>query len=442
MKIPSIPPRHQRNRFRFNELHRAAAVGSAEETTALLSGGSFDIDQPDAQGWTPLVYACGMGHSHVARILLDKGASASIAGTDGGTAMHMAAERGELHVCMMLVNAGADPEAASDQGFTPLHVAAGEGRSEVVTGLIESGANPNCRTLDGSTPLFMAAKEGRLYAVRVLLRAKANPVLPSRGIEMPFVPLDIATKNNHSEVVRELLGQLGVKGCGGESRGLGALCVATMNQNLKTMALLTGAGVVDRGDALVVAAEYGTEASAKLLLKRGEGNASHRGPYVNYPDPCGRTPLLAAIGLTAEGVGLAAHISIRPSCPSPRIVRLLVDAGADTTSTFPVKDPEGNLVFHNKPLALATDMLREKREGGQDATEEQLNKLKLIRRLLLRVDAVYAVSWQWPENAPSIVPTARSRDRTNNTSTPLRAMLPLLRRRAARRGLPWATLFR
>ena len=435
MKIPSIPPRHQRHRFRFNELHSAAAVGSAEETTALLSGGSLDIDQADAQGWTPLVYACGMGHSHVARILLDKGANASIADTDGGTAMHMAAEHGQLAVCKMLVNAGADPEAASGQGFTPLHVAAGEGHSEVVTGLIESGANPNSRMLNGSTPLFMAAQEGRLDAVRALLRAKASPVLPSHEMGIAYLPLDVATKNDHSEVVRELLGQLGVKGCGGESRGLGALGIATMNQSLKTMALLTEAGVVDTGDALMIAAEYGPEASVKLLLKQGNGTtASGSASFVGYRDPWGRTPLLAAIGLPEDEGDFC------PPCTSPRIVRLLVDAGADTASRFLVTNDEKGVAFHDIPLALATDMLGEKRVGGEAATEKQLHRLERIRRLLLRVDAVYAVSWLWPIDTPSIILTAESKLKSK-ASNALSAMLPPLKRRA-KKLVPSATLCR
>ncbi len=46
---------------------------------ALLSDRSIDIDQVDPHGGTtPLMIASGMGHSHIVRILLKKGANVSI----------------------------------------------------------------------------------------------------------------------------------------------------------------------------------------------------------------------------------------------------------------------------------------------------------------------------------------------------------------------------
>lgn len=78
---------------------------------ALLSAGSFNIDQGNPRGVTPLMYAAQEGHSRVARILLDRGANVSIAKDGGFSAVHVSAQNGHLAVTLDLVEAGADLEA-------------------------------------------------------------------------------------------------------------------------------------------------------------------------------------------------------------------------------------------------------------------------------------------------------------------------------------------
>jgi len=127
-------------------------------------------------------------------------------------------------------------------------------------------------------------------------------------------------------------------------------------------------------------------------------------------------------------------------------VRLLVEAGADTTSAFGVANnlQQGDYVGSDEtPLDFTARLLRDKRVLDEDISEEQLFGLEGIRRLLLRVEAVHALSFLWPVDIPAGVDTTASRARrTVVTSTPLRMMLPMLRRRARRpRGL-LAALFR
>ncbi len=117
-------------------------------------------------------------------------------------------------------------EAADSRGETPLLTAADEGHVEVMSALIEAGANPNSRSWIRGTPLFVAAQEGHMDAVKMLLRAKADPLLNHDrfiGGDLQYVPLDIAAENGQFKVVRELLQQTGIEGCGGGSGGLNAL---------------------------------------------------------------------------------------------------------------------------------------------------------------------------------------------------------------------------
>ena len=205
---------------------------------------------------------------------------------------------------------------------------------------------------------------------------------------------------------------------------------------METTAILTDAGAADTGHALVMAAANGCEASSKLLLRRRQLEASSVAEYVNSScDISGATALFRSIDAVPSADGVRQLIS-------PRIVRMLVDAGADTTSDVRVRTGEGDFYFCGTPLAYATLCLRDKKIWGEDATEEQLHRLEAARRLMLRVEAVRAVSWLWRTDAPVPQRAGDSATKANRTPTPLSLMLPVWRRRARRRGRVWAPLIR
>ena len=454
--MPQIP-HPQRLPYELHQAVRDAAIG---RTLALLSSGSIDIDQVTPGGLTPLMIAVLNGRSRVVGILLDKGANVSIASAEGVTALRISVEKGYLNLTRMLIDAGADPEAATSQGFTPLHtaavrgyseaanvlieaganpdsreldgatplyMAAQHGRSKVVSVLIVAGANPNSRFVDGSTPLYVAAQNGHIDAVRLLLRATADPLLVLTLRGAISVPLDAAAQCGRSEVVQELIQQVGVEGSGGASGGVRALELAAMFRHVGIMGMLMEAGVVDTGKALMSAVSCGRVESVKFLLQQNRAPFIEGG-YVNVRADDGATPLLRCA----------------LKCLSPRIVRLLIDAGADTTSAILLANS-----VKDTPLGFVDVFIRQKIIGfkgilrGEDATEEQLHILEAIRRLLLRVEAVHATSWLWKSAAPRPTPAAAEvTSKTNASTTPLIEMLPILRRRARRPRVLLAALFR
>lgn len=395
---------------------------------------AFDIDEVDLiVGFSPLIYAAGAGHARVVKILLDKGADTSVVARRGGcTALHVSAQEGHVAATTMLINAGADLEIEDDQGHTPLSLAADTGDWGMVRALIQGGADVDRRTLKegGQTALHRCAFLGHADATRELLRAKADALLTTPAWEgQEFVPLEIATLNNHSGVVRELIQHVGIEGCGGASRGVFALRAAAQMQRMNMMATLLEAGVVDTGEALNLATCHGRVASAKFLLQQQKArNPAGTHAYLESRDTAGRTALFCCIAF----------------CPSPRMVRLLIDAGADTSSAVKITTPMGPAGDVCYTPGAWTWLYLEvlKRVNGQPATEEQLDMLRAIRRLLLRVEAVHAVSWLWPGGVPFVARAAAAEGASavNSTSpprtaTPLTAMLPVLRERARRRGV-------
>ena len=414
---------HAKNSEGHTPLHVATLNEHLEIMTALVEAGA-DLEAVTSEGYTPLHISAQNGHPVLATFLRDAGADLHATIRGGIMPVHMAALNGHLETMTALAKAGADLQATASRGITPLVLASQNGHLEVVRALVDAGVNCDARTSTGETALFLAAYTGHLDVVKVLLLATANPLLGSTDPQsgQTVLPLDSAALYGHAEVVRELVQQVGLEGCGGASGGVDALVWAAQEQQLDIMAVLTNTRVVDPGDALIVAAATGNEAAVNyfLLHQKREERGADGAAYVDASDSYGQTPLSSAVG--------------SGRC-SPRVVRLLVEAGADTTSAahfFVTSEQE--VVSHETSLDTANRCLRTKKVDGKDATEEQLNGLEGIRRLLLRVQAVHAVSWLWPNGIPRNISAAQGPRGGRINSTPLRMMLPVLRRGARRKS--------
>eukprot|EP00752_Nemacystus_decipiens_P011398 g10124.t1 len=443
--LPTPSPPQPWPRGPHNELQRAAYRGLTDRTVALLESGRFDVNQGNPEGVTPLMHAAREGYSRIVRILLEGGADTSIQDDDGYSALHASSSEGHVDVVRILVEAGAPLEAKSLLGSTPLHRAAENGHANVIKVLSEAGGDVNSRRLTtyttekswGETPLHLAANGGYLDVVTELLHANANPLLgvtdPSTGVG--DVPLDRAAFAGHPDVVRELMRHGGLDGCGGESGGVQALGMAACSEHTDIMRILTHAGVVDTSMALARAAAHGRTASVAFLLMhhslKAPGGSAR---YVN----AGRVP---------DQEKKPLFCSIR-GC-SPKVVRLLIDAGADTTSSLqmPGLDLRGwEEVIRSTPLDFAEQYISEKAANDKQLTEEELRGLEAVRRVLMQVDAIHAVSWLW-HAPPSVLgrgteSLGRSKTTPPVAGTPIVVMLPLMRRRAARRGMALQALFR
>lgn len=222
---------------------------------------------------------------------------------------------------------------------------------------------------------------------------------------------------------------------------VGMPSVGPAYQHIGIMAMLLDAGVVDTGEALISAARPVQEASVKFLLER-QGTVNTMGivDYVNARDSLGITPLFGSV-------------LIRPDrFYSPRIVRLFLNAGADATSAVRLTPPPGRMtcypadqiIMFDNTLEFTTNVLRYKICPVQ-GTPAQLHRVEVIRRLLLQVEPVHAVSWLWAGDDLSTTHGAEveiSSEATPTTETPLGMMLPILRRRAQRHGAVLAAFTR
>eukprot|EP00752_Nemacystus_decipiens_P007967 g7120.t1 len=427
----SHPRLHQRPRGPSTALHDAANFGSAMGTVALLSSGSIDIDQGDPKGFTPLMSAAFAGHSSVVRILLSRGANVFLQEDQGATALFCAVQQGHLDATKLLVKAGSDLNARNNVDQTPLFKAAVKGYTEVSRVLIEAGASINNRGPYGVTPLWAAAHGGHKDVVAMLLHAKADPLLAADENEKIVpLPLDAAAQHGHVATVLELIQHVGIEGCRGNNIVTNALCLAAESGHVDVMAALMDAGMADSGLALCRAAEFGREGSVKFLLQEEErkGWESTQGGYLHAVGRAfGRTPLSCGVD----------------GC-SPRVVRRLLDAGVDANTGVHASVNVGTCA--DTILDYTVDFISELTAGGEDANEDRLHKLEEIRRMLLQAEAVHAASWLWLRDGASYwadgVERTRQIETTSAAGGPLELTLPILRRRAGRRGVLVAALRR
>ncbi|MBV9506634.1 MAG: ankyrin repeat domain-containing protein [Acidobacteriia bacterium] len=196
---------------------------------------------------------------------------------DGSTALLWAAHWNDLESAELLLKAGADSKAANRYGITPLSEACSNGNPAMVKRLLEAGADPGVKHGDGETALMTAARAGNPEVVNLLLAhgAEVNPKETWRG----QTALMWAAAEGHREVVATLLEH--------------GADVNAKSEVFDFTGLKPKAGSVPmnfpRGGftALLFAARQGDLESARLLVEHGAD--------VNLGDPDGTTPLIVAI---------------------------------------------------------------------------------------------------------------------------------------------------
>jgi ankyrin repeat protein len=247
------------------------------------------VDARDAQGQTPLMLAAAFGSPDALRLLLSRKADARAASTGGVTALHLAAP--DADKVRMLLDAGADVNAVSQLGRTPLIVAAAAtGSLEAVRLLLAKGATLDAADGIGITPLIGAAVVNDGRVVKHLLERGAAVNATAKTGQAATALMGAAT-NGNLEIVSTLLDR---------SANVNAV-TADDSATVKNGRVQFG-----RVTALHFAALSGNPDVVRRLLAAGAS--------VDALDIRGMTPLMLAVSTDR---------------PDARIVRLLLDAGAN-----------------------------------------------------------------------------------------------------------------
>ena len=151
----------------------AAIAGNAEGVTLLHQAGDSvsDIyDYAGSQPGPPLNLLSTFDDVEVARALLDCGAKADVADSDGMTALTWAALANQTEMAKLLIEHGADVNHVDKHGMTPLLYAGSIdfGDSAMIKLLIDRGAKLDARSKDGLTALELARKYRHTHLLKAL----------------------------------------------------------------------------------------------------------------------------------------------------------------------------------------------------------------------------------------------------------------------------------
>ncbi|KAL6408839.1 ankyrin repeat-containing protein [Ilyonectria robusta] len=271
----------------------AAVEGHKAIVKLLLATGKVDIDAGDKYGRTPLSHAAEHGHKALVKLLLDTGeADVNAVCCFLQTPLFYAVKFGHEAVIKLLLATGSvSVDAGDGYGRTPLLYAAKHGHAVIVKLLLDTGdVDVNVGDYCGKTPLSYAAKRGNEDIVKLLLATDQVDVAATSSY--PRTPLLYAAERGYAAVVKLLLdaGNGNFNG-GGHFRQTALLYAAKLgHEDIVKLLLAIGKVNVDAKDRyrrtpLLYAADHGRAAVVKLLLDTGNVNVDARDRYYR------RTPL-------------------------------------------------------------------------------------------------------------------------------------------------------
>jgi len=153
----------------------ARGAGEASMLQGLLDDGA-EIERPDANGRTPLMYAAQAGQTERVLLLIEHRADVNTMRADGETALMAAAKSkdGNVDTLQVLIDSGADVNTRDQFGRTALFWCARSGDVARLRFLLDSGADINVRGPFDETELIAAVKSRNLEKVRALAEAGAD----------------------------------------------------------------------------------------------------------------------------------------------------------------------------------------------------------------------------------------------------------------------------
>ena len=158
----------------------AAALGENDRLRTILDENPEMANAFAPDGHTPLGLAAFFGPPSTATVLIERGASVSVASRNEMKVqpLHAAVAARNRETAEALLDRGADPNARQQVGYTPLMGGAAGGRDDIVDLLLSRGADATLVSDDGKTASAVARDHGH---VTLAERLSATPVIGASG---------------------------------------------------------------------------------------------------------------------------------------------------------------------------------------------------------------------------------------------------------------------
>jgi len=274
-----------------------------------------DVNAPQPDGTTALVWAARANDTQMVDLLLAAGANVSAANREGATALYQAAENGNAAIIERLLRAGADVNGTFlTTGETAVMEAARTGNVEALKVLLDHGARVNAReSLRGTTALMWAAQEGHADAIRFLIVRGADVSVQSKQEKA----IAYGTAGPGAKIPENL-----------QSGGLTPLVFAVRQGSFESVKALVDAKADvnqtagDGSSPVLVAVLNGRYDIARYLIDRGAN--------VRLANQKGWTPLYLAVKHRSNETGT---VPIPPNVNQALdFIKLVLDLGADVNT--------------------------------------------------------------------------------------------------------------
>jgi RNA polymerase subunit RPABC4/transcription elongation factor Spt4 len=116
---------------RLTNFSDAILQSDSDMVRDLLHAG-FKMDEPNSDGYTPLMLACQQGDYDITKLLVDSGADVNRQGEKGTTALMEAASNGHDRIVKLLIEDGVDPLIKNQEGQTALDIAVTKKREDII----------------------------------------------------------------------------------------------------------------------------------------------------------------------------------------------------------------------------------------------------------------------------------------------------------------------
>ena len=222
----------------------ACRNGQKSIVQIFLKKGGINVNKRDAEGNTPLYYACLKGFRDIVTILLDNDADVSIANNSSDIPLHATASSGHKEIIGKLIQYGANLDATDKEGRTPLICLLDNKRTDAAlikkaqvadTEKKDNTRHKEINSTTGLKALDYAADRGLREVVTCL---SVKETTDGHG----NTPLHQAVFNGQSETVRMLLPTSGNMLNAPNDAGETPLIIACMKGNLIIADLLIDAG--------------------------------------------------------------------------------------------------------------------------------------------------------------------------------------------------------
>lgn len=161
-------------------------AGNREAVLAAITSPDLDVNTPEPDGSTALLWATYKVDQDLVRALLKAGAKPNITNKYGSAPLTEAVKLGDVALVQMLLDARANADSPNQDGQTVLMLASSIGSKPIAELLIKRGANVNAvENYRGQTALMWAAGGNHPDVVDLLLAHKANVTVRAKYDDWP-----------------------------------------------------------------------------------------------------------------------------------------------------------------------------------------------------------------------------------------------------------------